>query len=157
MITIALFEPEIPQNTGTIGRLCVGTGARLVLAGKLGFSLDDKHMKRAGLDYWKNVELDVLDTVNEFFLKYPPTKYEYAFFTKFVDTPYTEVPHSDMDNLVLIFGKETMGLPDWVREKYPDKCYKIPQTEMVRSLNVANAASIVIYDVLRRNGFKGLK
>lgn len=157
MIKIALFEPEIPQNTGNIGRLTVGSGCSLILAGKLGFSLEDKYMKRAGLDYWKHVDLQIIDTLDEFFTIYPKDEYTYAFLTKFAEKPYTEIPADNPEKLIIILGKETAGLPDFVKEKYPDMLYKIPITDKVRSLNVANAAAITVYDVLRRCGFGGLK
>lgn len=156
-IKIALIEPEIPQNTGTIGRLCVGTGSRLILVGKLGFSLDDKYMKRAGLDYWKHVDIEVIDTFDEFMEKYPSGEYRHALLTKFSDKPYTEIDHENPDNLVLMFGKETAGFSDEVKDMFPDNLYKIPQTDLIRSQNIANAVSIVLYDVLRRHNFEGLR
>lgn len=154
-LNIVLFEPEIPQNTGTIGRLCVATDSRLILVGKLGFDIDDKHVRRAGLDYWKHVQLERIDTIEDFFIKYPADKHPYAFLSKFGTKNYTHIPHEDSD-IMLIFGRETSGLPDWVSEKYRDFLYRIPSTGKVRSLNLSNAVSLVGYDILRRRDFAGL-
>lgn len=154
-LNIVLFEPEIPQNTGNIGRFSVATDSLLILVGKLGFSLDDKQVKRAGLDYWHNVRLERIDTIEEFFIKYPPEKYPYAFLSKFGTKKYCEIPHEDK-NLMLIFGRETSGLPDWVSEKYGEYLYRIPTTGRVRSLNLSNAVALVGFDILRRRDFEGL-
>ncbi|MGE4319080.1 MAG: tRNA (cytidine(34)-2'-O)-methyltransferase [Deferribacterales bacterium] len=154
-LNIVLFEPEIPQNTGNIGRFSVATDSRLILVGQLGFSIDDKAVKRAGLDYWKNVDLEVIDTIDEFFIKYPMEKFPYAFLSKFGKNNYTAIPHENRD-LMLIFGRETSGLPEWVSGKYRDFLYRIPTTGKVRSLNLSNAAALVGFDILRRRDFDGL-
>ncbi|MGE4267596.1 MAG: tRNA (cytidine(34)-2'-O)-methyltransferase [Deferribacterales bacterium] len=154
-LNIVLFEPEIPQNTGNIGRFSVATDSRLILAGKLGFSIDDKAVKRAGLDYWKNVNLETLDTLDAFFEKYPISSHPYAFLSKFGTKNYTEIPHND-PNLMIIFGRETSGLPYSVQEKYAEHLYRIPTTGRVRSLNLSNAVALVGYDILRRRDFEGL-
>lgn len=154
-LNIVLFEPEIPQNTGNIGRFSVATDSRLILAGKLGFSLDDKHVKRAGLDYWKNVRLETIDTLEQFFEQYPIGTHTYAFLSKFGEKNYTEIPH-DNPNLMIIFGRETSGLPDFVQERYAEHLYRIPTTGRVRSLNLSNAVALVGYDILRRRDFCGL-
>jgi len=155
LLNIVLFEPEIPQNTGNIGRFCLGTGSRLILVGKLGFSLDDKSVKRAGLDYWHRVDLEIIPDIGSFFEKYPETEYKYAFLSKFASKVYTEIPHED-EKLMLIFGRETSGLPDFIAEKYPDSLYRIPATGKVRSFNLSNSAALVGFDVIRRRGFAGL-
>jgi tRNA (cytidine/uridine-2'-O-)-methyltransferase len=153
--SIVLFEPEIPQNTGNIGRFCVGTGSRLILVGKLGFSLDDKHVKRAGLDYWHNVDLEIIPTYDEFFEKYPVEEHTYAFLSKFGKRLYTEIPHEEK-NLMLIFGRETSGLPEFVEKKYAQYLYRVPATGKVRSFNLSNTVALVAFDVFRRQNFKGL-
>jgi tRNA (cytidine/uridine-2'-O-)-methyltransferase len=157
MIKIALIEPEIPQNTGNIGRVCVGGGCGLILAGKLGYSMDDKQMKRAGLDYWYKVDLQRLETVEEFFAEYDTPEYTLAFMSKKAEKVYTDIPADKDRKLVLVFGKETKGLSEEILTKYSDKCYRIPTTGDVRSLNIANAVSIVTFDILRRRGFEGLE
>lgn len=155
MLNIVLFEPEIPQNTGNIGRFCVGTGSRLILAGKLGFSLDDKHVKRAGLDYWHRVDLEIIDSIESFYEKYPCEKYPYAFLSKFASKLYTDIPHGD-ENLMLIFGRETSGLPDGTAERFPDNLYRIPSTGRIRSYNLSNSVALTGFDIIRRRGFPGL-
>lgn len=155
MLNIVLFEPEIPQNTGNIGRFCLGTDSRLILVGKLGFSLDDKQVKRAGLDYWHRVDLEIIPTIDGFFEKYPESACTYAFLSKFAPKLYTEIPH-EPENLMLIFGRETAGLPDYITEKYPDHQYRIPSTGKIRSYNLSNSAALVGFDVIRRRGFPGL-
>lgn len=155
MLNIVLFEPEIPQNTGNIGRFCLGTDSRLILVGKLGFSLDDKQVKRAGLDYWHRVDLQVIDTIDDFFIQYPQDRFRYAFLSKFASKIYTEIPHED-ENLMLIFGRETAGLPDFIAERYPGDLYRIPSTGKIRSYNLSNSAALVGFDIIRRRGFEGL-
>ncbi|PLX66152.1 MAG: tRNA (cytidine(34)-2'-O)-methyltransferase [Denitrovibrio sp.] len=155
MLNIVLFEPEIPQNTGNIGRFCVGTDSKLILVGKLGFSLDDKYVKRAGLDYWSRVNLERIDTLDEFFEKYPADKCPYAFLSKFANKRYTEIPHED-ENLMLIFGRETSGMPDFIEERFPNSLYRIPATGKVRSFNLSNSVALVGFDILRRRDFEGL-
>jgi len=155
MLNIVLYEPEIPQNTGNIGRFCVGTDSRLILVGKLGFSLDDKHVKRAGLDYWHRVNLLRLPSLDAFFEEFPPEKHPYAFLSKFASKVYTEIP-DDNDNLMLIFGRETSGLPESVEKDYPENLYRIPSTGKVRSFNLSNSVALVGFDILRRRDFIGL-
>jgi tRNA (cytidine/uridine-2'-O-)-methyltransferase len=157
MIKIALIEPEIPQNTGNIGRICVGTDSELILVGRLGFSLDDRYVKRAGLDYWKNVRLKHINTVDEFFEKYKLPDCTLAFLSKKAEKIYTEIPVVDGKDIVLVFGKETLGLSDEILTRYSEQCYRIPTTGKVRSLNVANAVSLVTFDILRRQNFAGLE
>jgi len=155
MLNIVLFEPEIPQNTGNIGRFCVGTDSRLILVGKLGFSLDDKYVKRAGLDYWSRVDLERIESLDAFFEKYPVSKHPYAFLSKFASKRYTEIPHED-ENLMLIFGRETSGMPSFIEEKFPESLYRIPATGKVRSFNLSNSVALVGFDILRRRDFAGL-
>lgn len=154
MFKIALYEPEIPQNTGNIARLCAGTNTELILIGKLGFSLSNKYLKRAGLDYWEHVILKHINNFTEFEETYPKTSFNYAFLTKFSDRYYTEIP---TENTILIFGNETSGLPEELRKRFITDCYRIPINNNIRSLNLANSAAIVLYDLLRKIDFKGLE
>ncbi len=157
MIKVALIEPEIPQNTGNIARLCAGTSTELILVGKLGFSLQDKYLKRAGLDYWEFVNLRTIDSIDDFFINYPNSNYEYAFLSKFADNDYTNISSSNSKkDLILIFGNETSGLPEKIHKKFFNYFYKIPMNDNIRSLNLSNSVAIVLYDVLRRNNFNDL-
>lgn len=147
---ICLYQPEIPQNTGNIGRLTAATGNRLHLITPLGFRSDEKQLRRAGLDYWPYLDLEIHDSLDQALLQ----SHDFAFFSKKASRDYTEMPPSvDM----CVFGKETSGLPDFLWQKYPDKFYSIPMFHpKVRSLNLANAVSIVVYhQLLKRRSFYG--
>jgi tRNA (cytidine/uridine-2'-O-)-methyltransferase len=153
MIDIILVEPEIPMNTGNIARTCAATGSRLHLIKPLGFDISDKAVKRAGLDYWHLVEVLVYDSVEDFFAKNGDENLYLA---------TTKAPRSydgvDMTGDVkLMFGKETAGLPEYLREKYRDRCVRIPIREEARSLNLANSVAILCFEVLRQQGFPHLK
>lgn len=146
MLHVALFEPEIPPNTGNIARLCAATASRLHLIGKLGFTIDDKQLKRAGLDYWPHIDLHRHGTFEEF---------EGLGFERLwvVDNPaprnYTDVKFQDGD--CLLFGKESTGLPESLRAKYADRLISIPMfTPHVRSLNLSTSVGIVVYEALRQ-------
>ena len=153
MIDIILVEPEIPMNTGNIARTCACTGARLHLIRPLGFDISDKAVKRAGLDYWPLVDLSVYDSVEEFFARNGDENLYLA--TTKAPRDYAQ---ADMTGDVkLMFGKETAGLPAALREKYRDRCIRIPMREGVRSLNLANSAAILCYEALRQQGFPNLK
>lgn len=154
-INIVLFEPEIPPNTGNIARTCALTGCKLHLIEPLGFSIDNKHLKRAGLDYWHLLEVEVHKNINEFFNKYPDG--EYFFSTTKTEQLYTDVTYKE--DCFIIFGKETAGLPDEIHEHYPERRIKIPMLdhEDVRSLNLSNAVAIVAYEALRQLEFPFLK
>jgi tRNA (cytidine/uridine-2'-O-)-methyltransferase len=144
---ICLYRPEIPQNTGTTGRLVAATQSRLHIIRPCGFSLDDRNLKRAGLDYWPYLDLEIHDSFNEFTKSLPPKKM--AFFSKKAVKPYWKMP-SDINTLV--FGQETKGLPQEFHEKYSDQFYSIPiYHPNVRSLNLASAVSIVTYYLLNKN------
>ncbi|WP_321370987.1 tRNA (cytidine(34)-2'-O)-methyltransferase [uncultured Desulfuromusa sp.] len=146
---IVLIEPEIPPNTGNIGRLCAATGTHLHLVGKLGFSLDDKHMKRAGLDYWPEVKLHLWESLHELQQTYPQGRFWYT--SKKAQKSYinAEFNHGDF----LVFGKETLGLPEELLEAENDHTLLIPIfSSAVRSLNLANSASIILYEALRQTG-----
>lgn len=147
---IVLVEPEIPGNTGNIARLCAAAGCHLHLVRPLGFSVEDKYLKRAGLDYWHLVDIHYYDSVYEVLEKYKDNS-KFLLTTK-ADKSYTDVRY-DEDSL-LIFGKETAGLPQSLREQYADCCVRIPMIKEARSLNLSNAAAIVAYEALRQTGME---
>jgi len=156
-MTIVLVNPEIPQNTGTIARLCAVTGAKLKLVHPLGFKTDDKHLRRAGLDYWPSVDVEEIDSLNSF-LKLKKEKEEqnlnFYYLSKHGKNNYTDVEWKDSD--FLVFGSESSGL-DMEHLKPDEKSVlRIPMKEGQRCLNLANAVSIVLYEALRQTGFKGL-
>lgn len=154
-INIVLYQPEIPANTGNIARSCAATDTDLHLIRPLGFSTDDKMLRRAGLDYWKFVNITYYDSIEEFFEK---NKGHYYLLTKFGKKPHTTFDYSNADEKhYFIFGKETTGLPDWVKEKYMDTALRIPMNDNVRSLNLSNTAAILIYEALRQQNYPGLK
>lgn len=145
-LNIVLYEPEIPQNTGNIARLCACTGASLYLVGKLGFSLSSKYTKRAGLDYWDSVDLHKIDTMEELLEANKDANFYYL--TTKTKRIYTDIKFNDGD--FIVFGPETRGLP----EKYvtKDTALTIPMREGQRSLNLSNSVAIVAYEVIRQNG-----
>ena len=151
-LNIVLFEPEIPQNTGNIVRTCAATGAALHLIKPLGFSMEDRYLKRAGLDYWGMVDIFIYNSLADFFRTH--SNGHFAFLTKYAARTYDAIDFSSP--LFLIFGKETAGIPPDILADQPDRCFRIPMICEARSLNLSNAAAIVIYDVLRQNGFAGL-
>jgi tRNA (cytidine/uridine-2'-O-)-methyltransferase len=145
---IVLIEPEIPPNTGSIARLCGATNTVLHLVRPLGFSTDDKHLKRAGLDYWQFVDIRYWDSLDQFLAAQEETRL--FFFTTKVAASYTEARFQPGD--FLIFGKETKGLPEDVLQFYHDRCYTLPMPNPnIRSLNLAMTAGIVLYEALRQN------
>ena len=152
MIDIILFEPEIPMNTGNIARTCAATGAKLHLIRPLGFDISDRAVKRAGLDYWDLVDLTVYDGIGEYFERHGDDGL--ILLTTKGKKNYTEFDLSV--NVKLLFGKETAGLPDWLREKYAERCARIPIKQQARSLNLANSAAVVCFEALRQQGFPGL-
>lgn len=154
MLNVVLVEPEIPNNTGAIARTCAATGAKLHLIKPLGFDISDKAVKRAGLDYWWLVDIYVYENIQEFFDKNGDQNIWLS--TTKAPISYEEADFST-DNVTLLFGKETAGLPEWLREKYYDRCIRIPMISEARSLNLSNAAAILTYEVLRQQGFPGLK
>ena len=143
---IVLIEPEIPMNTGNIGRLSLASGAALHLVKPLGFDLDDKRLKRAGLDYWKYISVNIYENIEDFFLKNKDANMVY--FSSSATKNYTTINFKD--NMFFLFGKESVGLSKEITVKNSDNLYKIPiYTKHVRSLNLANAVSIVVYEALR--------
>lgn len=157
MNNIVLFQPEIPANTGNIARTCVGTNTRLHLIRPLSFSIDDKQVKRAGLDYWKDLDLVVWDSFEEF-LENTKDKHYYLI-TKFGAKNYSDFDFSNQDDeeIYFIFGRETKGLPKDFREKYSNQCLRVPMTDKVRSLNLSNTAALIIYEALKQQNFSSLQ
>lgn len=152
MVNIVLVEPEIPHNTGAIARTCAATGARLHLIKPLGFDISDKAVKRCGLDYWYLVDISVYENIDEYFAKNGDSRLYLA--TTKAPRAYSEADLSG--DVTLMFGKETAGLPEWLREKYLDSCIRIPMISEARSLNLSNSVAILTYEALRQQGFSGL-
>ncbi|HPF20317.1 MAG TPA: tRNA (uridine(34)/cytosine(34)/5-carboxymethylaminomethyluridine(34)-2'-O)-methyltransferase TrmL [Syntrophomonas sp.] len=149
---IVLVSPEIPQNTGNIARTCALTGTRLHLVKPLGFSLADRYMKRAGLDYWEHVKLQVWNDFEEFAQTYAQRKL-YLASTK-ADFSYDQIRYHSED--VFVFGCETRGLSPAILERYPQQLIRIPMIDLGRSLNLSNAVAVILYEAMRQQGFKGL-
>ena len=152
-VNIVLVEPQIPQNTGNIARTCAATGARLHLVKPMGFTVDDRKLKRAGLDYWHQLDIFYYDGMDDFFAQHPAADF-YCFSTK-AQRCYTEVAYPA--EVYLMFGKETQGLPEEFLHAHPDRCVRIPMRQGLRSLNLSNSAAIAVYEVLRQQDFAGLK
>ena len=150
--SIVLIEPEIPTNAGNIARLCAATDSVLHFVGKLGFSLDDAHLKRAGLDYWDKLKVFIHDSLDDLVVKLPGARLHY-FSTK-AGKRFTDMEFFTGD--LLVFGKETAGLGDDLIEEQIEHVFKIPMKTDIRSLNLANSVSVVLYEALRQNKFKGL-
>lgn len=153
MLNIVLLEPEIPANTGNIGRTCVAAGARLHLIEPLGFSLSEKALKRAGMDYWKDLDVTTYIDYSDFLDKNPGAKIYMA--TTKARKVYTEVSY-ELDSYIM-FGKESAGIPEEILVENKENCVRIPMMGEIRSLNLGNSAAIVLYEALRQNGFKGME
>lgn len=149
---IVLHEPEIPPNTGNIARTCAVTGTPLHLVGPLGFSISDRHLKRAGLDYWQYLQVSYWDCFEELRQAFP--EHRLFFFTTKGKKRYDSVSYKETD--FLVFGSETRGLPDIILEAYPEYCLRIPMRPGIRSLNLSNSVALVLYEALRQQGFPGL-
>lgn len=147
-LNIVLVEPEIPQNTGNIARTCAATGTRLHIIEPMGFKIDDKKLKRAGLDYWHLLDITYYKNLADFFGKNPNG--QYRFFTTKAQHRYVDVEYGD--NVYLFFGKETKGLPEELLYEHPDECVRIPMINdsSARSLNLSNSVAIAVYEVLRQ-------
>ena len=152
-MNIVLLEPEIPANTGNIGRTCVATGSRLHLIRPLGFSLDEKHLRRAGLDYWPDLDVQVYDSFTDFIEKNPGARLVMAS-TK-GRRVYSDYPFRDGDYIV--FGRESAGIPEEILIQYPEDTVRIPMIGDTRSLNLSNSVAIVLYEALRQMDFEGLR
>ncbi len=152
-INIVLVEPEIPQNTGNIARTCAATGASLHLVKPLGFEIDDRKLKRAGLDYWDKLDITYYENLSEFLEK---NKDEAMFFfTTKAKRKYTDAEYPG--RVFIVFGKETKGLPEELLYENPEKCVRIPMRDTLRSLNLSNSVAVAVYEVLRQRDFKGLR
>jgi tRNA (cytidine/uridine-2'-O-)-methyltransferase len=156
-INVVMVEPEIPQNTGNIARTCAATGAKMHLVKPLGFQIEDKYLKRAGLDYWDKLEIEEHESFQEFLEKYRPEENNMFFITTKGKKCYSNVDYSTMEEVFILFGKETKGLPEDILQKYIEKTVRIPMKENLRSLNLSNSVSILVYEILRQNDFEGLK
>ncbi len=151
---IVLIEPEIPQNTGNISRTCVMTGSVLHLVGKLGFSIGDRYLRRAGLDYWPYLNFYRYPDFDSLLEKYRAQRF--YFFTTKAEKSYTEISYTDND--FLVFGKETAGLPAQILCGRQENCLRIPMADNIpRSLNLSNAVAVALYEALRQKGFPGMK
>jgi tRNA (cytidine/uridine-2'-O-)-methyltransferase len=150
---IVLVNPEIPQNTGNIARTCALTRSTLHLVKPLGFSIEDRYLKRAGLDYWDKVEVKIWNHFEEIERYYDKKKFHLA--TTKASVSYTEIAYQPDD--MLVFGCETRGLPADILENYPEQQIRIPMLDIGRSLNLSNSAAIIIYEALRQNKFPGIR
>ena len=148
-----LFEPEIPANTGNIGRTCVATGTRLHLIEPLGFRLNEKSIKRAGMDYWEHLDVTRYMNFEEFLEKNPGAKIYMA--TTKGQHVYTEVNYEP--DCYIMFGKESAGIPEEILVNHPDTCIRIPMLSEIRSLNLSNSVAVVLYEALRQNHFESMK
>lgn len=153
MMNIVLYEPEMPANTGNIGRTCVVTGSRLHLIEPLGFQMDEKHLRRAGLDYWPMLDVTVYRDYADFLERNPGAHIYYAS-TK-ARHIYTEVEYGPDD--YIMFGKESAGIPEEILVQHPAETVRIPMNPQLRSLNLANSVAIVLYEALRQQGFPGMQ
>ena len=153
-LNIVLFQPEIPQNTGNIGRTCVLTNSKLHLIKPLGFSIDDKQVKRSGLDYWPYLDITLYESFEELREKYKDSTFYFS--TTKATHFYDEVKYKQGD--FIVFGRESSGLPDKIRDSDPDRCIRVPMINTsTRSLNLSNTVSVVAYEALRQMGFPSMK
>jgi tRNA (cytidine/uridine-2'-O-)-methyltransferase len=154
-VNVVLYQPQIPSNTGNIARTCAGTDTALHLIRPLGFSTDDKMLKRAGLDYWEHVKITYYDSLEEFYEMNAGG--EFFYITKFGQKPHSDFDFSKVDkNYFFIFGRETTGLPKEVIEQNKDRGLRIPMNDNIRSLNLSNTAAILIYEALRQQNYPTL-
>lgn len=156
-IHIVLVEPEIPQNTGNIARTCAIIGAKLHLVKPLGFEISDKYLKRAGLDYWDKLDIEEHESLAQFLEKYPIERNNMYFVTTKGKHCYTEVKYNELNEVFMLFGKETKGLPEDLLKNNLNNAIRIPMRENFRSLNLSNSVAIVAYEMLRQNDFKNLQ
>lgn len=152
MLNIVLFEPEIPANTGNIGRTCVATNTRLHLIEPLGFRLDEKSLKRAGMDYWKDLDVTTYIDFDDFMQKNPNAKIYMA--TTKAPNVYTDVVYEP--DCYIMFGKESAGIPEEILVHHKEESIRIPMAGEIRSLNLSNSVAIVLYEALRQNGFENM-
>ena len=155
-INVVMVEPEIPQNTGNIARTCAAIGAKLHLVYPIGFSINDKYLKRAGLDYWDKLDIEEHKSLEEFLNKYNPENHNMFFASTKSKKCYADINYEEMKEVFILFGKETKGLPEDLLKKYMDKNIRIPMRENLRSLNLSNSVAIIVYEMLRQVDFEGL-
>lgn len=153
MLNIVLHEPEIPANTGNIGRTCCATGTRLHLIEPMGFKINEKSVKRAGLDYWDKLDVVIYDSYADFVEKNPNAKIYYA--TTKAPQSYDEVSYEE--DCYIMFGKESAGIPESILVNNEETCVRIPMNPDIRSLNLSNSVAIILYEALRQNSFKGME
>ncbi len=154
MLNVVLFEPEIPQNTGNIMRTCVATGTKLHLIKPLGFSLDEKIVRRSGANYIDDCDYTVYENFDEFLAK---NKGKFYFLTRYGRRPHSSFDYSNKDeNIYLIFGKESTGIPKEILKDHLDTCMRIPMTDKVRALNLSNCVAIMVYEALRQQNYPNL-
>lgn len=156
-LNVVLVEPEIPQNTGNIARTCAAIGAKLHLVHPLGFSISEKQVKRAGLDYWDKLDIEEHISFSKFLDKYKPEENNMFFITTKGKQCYSDINYSELDEVFVLFGKETKGLPEDTLKKHLDKTARIPMREHLRSLNLSNSVAIVAYEIFRQNQFNDLQ
>ena len=156
-LNIVLVEPEIPQNTGNIARTCAAIGAKLHLVKPLGFDISEKAVKRAGLDYWDKLEIEEHENLQAFLTKYSPTQKAMYFVTTKGQTTYTDQNYTEAQEIYLLFGKETKGLPEELIQQNMKNAIRIPMLPTLRSLNLSNSVAIVAYEVLRQHKFDQLE
>lgn len=152
-LNIVLVEPEIPQNTGNIARTCAATGAALHLIRPLGFEINNKYLKRAGLDYWYMLDISYYNSIDELYGKYPGAVYRYA--TTKAHRDYSSIDYPE--GCFIVFGKETAGLPAALLSKNKSSCIRIPMLRGARSLNLSNSVAVICYEALRQNDYKNLQ
>ena len=154
MINIVLYQPEIPQNTGNIMRTCVATNTKLHLIKPLGFSLDEKYIKRSGVNYIEHCKYEVYENIDDFFNK---NDGKFYFLTRYGHKPHTSFDYSDInENIYFFFGKESTGIPPKILKPYIENCMRMPMTDNVRSLNLSNTVAIMIYEALRQQNYRDL-
>ncbi len=154
MFNIVLLEPEIAANTGNIGRTCVATGSKLHLIRPLGFRISEKEVKRAGLDYWNDLDPAVYDDYNDFLDRNPEAAGSCFFATTKAKNTYSNVSYKPGD--YILFGRESGGIPKYILEANRERCVRIPMVHEKRSLNLSNSVGIILYEAFRQNGFEGL-
>ena len=154
-INIVLHEPEIPQNTGNIARTCAATGASLHIIRPMGFTIDDKKLKRAGLDYWDKLDIHYYDNYEDFLSKNPQAAGSLYFFTTKAPRAYAEITYPD--EVYIMFGKETRGIPEEILCENYESCVRIPMRNTIRSLNLSNSVAIAVFEILRQWDFEGMQ
>ena len=153
MLNVVLFEPEIPQNTGNIMRTCVATNTHLHLIKPLGFYMDEAHLKRSGVNYVNECKYTIYENFDDFLNK---NKGEMYYFTRYGKKPHSSFDYTNKENIYLIFGKESTGIPKEILKEHLDRCIRIPATSGVRALNLSNCVAIGIYEVMRQKNYEGL-